>query len=186
MIILVTIALVGLVFLLIAAIFGGEHGLAGHDVDDVAPGYDMDHDADHGFEHAVGPSPFSLRVISLFLAAFGSAGAISHYCKPYYPLSSVVGLLGGVLCGYAGWLLMKLFWSQQASSSVRGTEMIGRVAQVKTAIPVSGVGQVTVVVKNQRFYPLARTMAGEQIEEGASVRILEFAGDAVLVERFRK
>lgn len=88
--------------------------------------------------------------------------------------------------GYLGLMLMRFFWSQQATSSVNSTDMVGQVALVKTAIPEAGVGQVSVVVKNQRFYPVARSTSGEGIEEGAAVRIVEYYGDSVTVERLQK
>jgi len=178
------IAFGGLLLLLVAAVFGGEHGLGDHDIGD----HDLaDHDVgDHGMDHAGGPSPFSLRIISLFLAVFGSTGAIAFHATTSYWWGTGTGMCGGLAGGYLGLMLMRFFYSQQATSSVGGSDVVGKVGQVKTAIPAGGVGQVSVVVKDQRFYPMARCKGSEGIEEGAAVKILEYLGDSVTVERVEK
>ena len=62
-------------------------------------------------------------------------------------------------------------------------KMVGLLAEVKTAIPPGEVGQVSLVLKGQRFYPIARSRDGARIEEGTTVKIVQCTGDSVTVER---
>ena len=66
-----TIALVGCALLAISAFFGGDH--------DVGFDHAISHDIGGHEAHAEGdggPSIFSIRIVSLFMAAFGAIGAI--------------------------------------------------------------------------------------------------------------
>jgi len=180
MIVFVSLAFLGFAFLLISAIFGGDHDTGDHDI-----GADADGDFDDGHDVVVheGPSPFSVRVIAVFITTLGAAGAIARHCGVSYPWSTVIGTVSGIAAGWVALMLLRFSYAQQATSSVNGSEMVGMVGEVKTAIPSAGVGQVSVVVKSQRFYQIARSKGGLQIEEGASVRIVEYLGECVIVER---
>lgn len=166
----IVIALVGLLFLVVSALFG-------------------DHDADHSLEtaHEVSfaehPSPFSLRVISLFLAAFGSVGAMARLYGAGYTVSVAAGIGAGLVVGYAGYKLISLFMGQQSSSLIEADELLGAVGQVSVGIPEGGVGQVNVVVKEKRLYPMARAVSAGAIGEGEQVRIVRSMGNTVFVER---
>ncbi len=180
MLVFLSLACVGVVFLLISAFFGGDHDASA----------DHEFHFEHGYEAAAGhegeggPSPFSMRVISLFVTAFGAVGAISRYYGTSYFLSSLSGLVGGVLVGGIGYQIMKFFWKQQATSTVCSEDLINSSAEVKTAIPGSGVGQISLVVKNQLRYMPARSKDGKDIEGGAIVKIVACpGGDTVIVER---
>ena len=76
----VSIALVGLFLLVVSALFGDHH--VDHDVT-----IETAHEVSFG-EH---PSPFSLRVISLFATAFGAAGSIAFSAGAGYALSTAAG-----------------------------------------------------------------------------------------------
>jgi len=166
------IALAGLSLLLISAIFGGHDDLA------------ADHDHAAGAHGEAGePSPFSTRVICLFLTAFGAVGAIGRHYDLSYMNSSAIGAGAGLLVGLAGWQVICLFWRQQASSLVGAEDLRGLMGQVSTEIPAAGIGQISVVAKSQRMYERARAKDGGRIEEGAQVKILEYSGDTVVVER---
>ena len=173
MTVFIVLACVGFMFVLISAMFGGDHDVAHSDVADTG------HD---DMVHA-GPSPFSLRVISVFITTFGAAGAIAMRIGCVWWTSTVIGAFSGLVTGGLALFMLKWSYGQQATSSVDANEMVGAVGQVKTAIPVAGVGQVSVVVKSQRFYPIARSKGGEEIEEGATVKIVQYLGDMVIVER---
>lgn len=166
----IVIALVGLLFLVVSALFG-------------------DHDADHSLEtaHEVSfaehPSPFSLRVISLFLAAFGSVGAMARLYGAGYTVSVAAGIGAGLVVGYAGYRLISLFMGQQSSSLIEADELLGAVGQVSVGIPEGGVGQINVVVKEKRLYPMARAVSAGAIGEGEQVRIVRSMGNTVFVER---
>jgi membrane-bound ClpP family serine protease len=172
MLIFVGVALGGLLLLLISALTGGDHDTAG----------EYDHAAEMGHD-VTGPKPLSLRVIFLFITTFGAAGAIACTYKLSAAYSSLIGVACGLVTGAAGWQLMRVFWKQQASSTVTRDDIHGAAGEVKTAIPEGGVGQVSIVARGQRLYPRARSADGKAIEEGALVKVLESAGDSVIVER---
>jgi len=182
MLVFITIALVGAFFLFVSAFLGGDHE-ADHDVS-VDHDIDHDHDLDHGdADDAGGPSPFSMRIISIFLTTFGACGAISRFYDLSYVLSSGVGVISGVIMGLIAFQLIKFFYHQQASSTINTSDMLGAVAEVKIEIPSSGLGQVSLVLKNQMVYLSARTKDGAKIPVGSSVKIVECPGDAVIVEK---
>lgn len=176
------IAGVGALFLFISAFSGGDHDGGDHDVDH---DHDMGHDGDGDSEGEgdVGPSPFSMRVISIFLTSFGSCGAIARFYDFSYMSSSGAGLAGGLFVGFLAFQLLKLFYNQQASSTINTSDMLGAVAEVKIEIPSSGLGQVSFITKNQRVYLSARTKDGTKIPVGSSVKIIECPGDSVIVEK---
>lgn len=173
MFIFVAIALTGFVLLLIAALFGEAHG-----------DHEVAVEAAHEISMGDHPSPFSLRVVSLFLTAFGAAGALARIGGAGYVLASVVGTAAGAVVGYVGYKLIAFFMRQQASSTVESDDLVGVVGQVSVAIPPDGIGQVNVVVREKRMYPSARaTAAGAGIEEGARVKIVSSSGNTVYVEK---
>lgn len=169
----VAIAVVGCFFLVVSALFG-EFG-ADHDV-----AIEAAHEISFG-EH---PSPFSLRVISLFLTAFGAAGAIARLYGTGYAVASAIGMGAGLVVGFAGYKLISFFMGQQASSIMEAEDLVGAIAQVSVAIPSGGVGQVSVAVGEKRIYPMARAAAADApIEEGAQVKIVRSLGNVVYVEK---
>jgi membrane protein implicated in regulation of membrane protease activity len=170
MLVFAGIGLVGFFFLIVAALFGGSHDAG-----------DMDHD--HDFGHDAGPSPFSLRVISLFLTGFGATGAIARSYEVNYPLSSLAGVAAGAAVGFAGFKLIGFFMQQQASSTVQEEDLIGHQGQVSIAIPPGGVGQVELTVKGQRRFVTARAATDVAIEEGAQIKVTRSAGSQVVVEK---
>ncbi len=180
MIVFLIVAFVGVFFLIFSALLGGDHDVSADHEFHFEHGYEAGSDHEGGS----GPSPFSLRIISLFLTAFGAIGAIVRYNGVSYVLSSVSGLVGGVVIGGMGLQMMRFFWRQQATSTICSDDLIYASAEVKTAIPPSGVGQVSVVVKSQLRYMSARSQDGNPIEEGAIVKIVACpGGGAVVVQR---
>jgi membrane-bound ClpP family serine protease len=175
MIIYVAIAIAGLFLLLVSALTGGDHDTAG----------DFDHAADAGHD-VTGPKPLSLRVMFLFVTTFGAAGAVARYYNFPNPVCAFIGTGCGLVVGTAGWQLMRVFWKQQASSTVTQEDMKSVLGEVKIAIPEGGIGQVALVTRGQRLYPRARSADGKAIEEGAFVKVVESAGDCVVVERAKR
>lgn len=172
MFIFVGIALTGFVLLAVAALFGDHHG---------------DHAIEAAHEVAIGehPSPFSLRVISLFLTAFGATGAIARLAGAGNLAASAAGTAGGAVVGFAGYKLIAFFMRQQATSLTEAEDLVGAIGHVSVAIPPGGVGQVHVTVHEKRLYPMARAAAaaGGGIEEGARVKIVSSTGNTVYVEK---
>lgn len=171
MLIFAVVGMVGFFFLLVSALFGGDHDGG------------VDGAADHEMDHDAGPSPFSLRVISMFLTGFGATGAVGMAYGLKYPISSALGVVMGVVMGYAAFKLIQFFMRQQSSSTVGDDDMVGVVGEVSVAIPKGGIGQVGLTVKGQRRYPSARATGETAIEEGVAVKVVHSAGNTVTVER---
>ena len=77
----------------------------------------------------------------------------------------------------------KVLYSQQASSEIRMTSLVGCSAEVTVGIPEGGVGQVTLTVSGERSTHIARPSDGHSIPLGAEVVITGLRGDSVVVER---
>ncbi|HOJ20149.1 MAG TPA: hypothetical protein PLU39_12640 [Armatimonadota bacterium] len=171
----------------------GEIGHIGGGVDldhDVAINGGVDHDlpasdapeADVSAGHDA-PGPLSVRVLSIFLSAFGLVGAASRLSGLHTSTSAALGVAAGTVLGWAAWRLMAFLWSQGGSSEVRVRDLEGRMGEVTVAIPAVGPGQVACVVDDVRVYQIARSLAGEEIPIGSRVRITEATPEGVLVER---
>ena len=158
--------LVAMLFL--GELTGGDHDVVGHDV-----GHG---DADHG-----GPSVFSARIMASFLTAFGVGGVVARYYDLSHPAASGVGVLAGVAMSALVYQFAKVLYSQQASSVVRMTALIGRSAQVSVAIREGGVGQVTLTFGGERTEHVARSEDGRALSLGAEVVITGLRGDSVVV-----
>ncbi|HEX9760588.1 MAG TPA: NfeD family protein [Candidatus Acidoferrales bacterium] len=164
-----SIAGVGFLFLLISLIFGElfEH-------------FDHDHDMDLG--HG-GPSFFSTRVLSVFVVAFGCAGAVAtHYGMSVAPASGV-GVGSGFVFGWIVYAFARFLYGQQASSETRSADLVGQSARVTVAIPAGGVGQVRCRIGEELVDKIARTEDGSPVPENSVVRIKEFVGETVIVTR---
>jgi membrane protein implicated in regulation of membrane protease activity len=166
----------GLLFLLImlfvGELFGGDHDL--HAETDVGGHVDVD---------GGGPSIFSARIIASFLTAFGVGGVVARYYHLSHPLSSGIGIASGIVLAGVVYQFAKLLYSQQASSEVRMTSLVGQTAEVTIGIPEGGVGQVTLTVGGERSMHIARPADGHGIPPGAEVVITALRGDSILVER---
>jgi len=147
-----------------------------------------DHDADvhaaaldHGDADFGGPSLFSVRTMAAFLTAFGVGGVVGRYYGLSHPAASFAGIAGGVVMAGIVYQFAKLLYSQQASSEVRMTSLVGRTAEVSVAIPADGVGQVAVSVGGERSEHIARSTSSTPLPRGAEVVITSLRGDSVVV-----
>jgi hypothetical protein len=161
------IAGLGLLFLVGSFLFGellddfGFHGAGDGGIDG------------HGF--------VDTRSVAVFVTAFGGFGAIGVQSGLGVVASSLFGLGSGVVLGGAVALFGRFLHGQQATSSVSGTQLVGRTALVTVAIPAGGVGQITCRVGEERVEKLARARDGVELKAGARVLIEEFAGDSIIV-----
>jgi membrane protein implicated in regulation of membrane protease activity len=162
------IAAIGFLFLLVSLVFGevfehfGDGGL--------------DHDLDHG-----GPSFFSVRILSVFVTAFGGFGAVGIYYG-FSPLtSSGMGFLSGVFFASLIYLFARFLFGQQATTEVRTTDILGRSARVVVAIPAGGMGQVRCQVGEELVDKIARTRDGAALAENTIVTVEEVLGEACIV-----
>jgi membrane protein implicated in regulation of membrane protease activity len=165
----VAIAVFGFVFLLGSSVLGDlfEHG-------------DFSHDADG---HGAGPSLLSSRILSVFVTAFGSFGAIGIHIGFGVGASTAMGFGGGVLFAGIIYVFASFLYSQQASSHVRTGDLVGNMAQVSVAIPPGGMGQVRCTLGDTVVEKVARAATNEEIPVNTLVRISTIVGEVVLVDR---
>lgn len=171
------IASIGFLFLLASFVFGelfGHGDLGGHDAD--LHGGDV-----HGDIHGV--SFFSTRVLSVFVTAFGGFGAIGIHLGYRIEVATAIGLVGGVIFGGLIYLFAGFLYSQQASSDIRVSELVGRTAQVSVAIPKGGVGQVRCALGESVVEKIARAQDGNEIPSNTAVKIESVLGETVVVKR---
>ena len=158
----------GFLFLLISFILGDIFEAFGFDFD-----ADLDGSGDFGI--------FDSRVISIFLTAFGGFGAIGSSFGFGALFSSLFGIAGGVFFGGLVYQFGKFLYSQQSSSSVSESDLIGRTAQVTVTIQPGQIGQISCLIGEERVEKIARTREGQEIKTGQIVFIEEISGDAVIV-----
>ncbi len=176
MLIFAAIGVFGLLFLLVMLFFGGGHDLHVGEMDG-------GHDVGHAADGEGGPSIFSSRIIASFIAAFGFGGTIGRYLEFGYPASSAFGILSGIVLASVVFKFAEILYSQQASSEVKMTSLIGMTAEVAIAIPEGHLGQISLSAAGERSMHIARSRDGKAIPQGTSVVIRELRGDYVVVER---
>ena len=161
--------LVILIMLVAGEILGGDH--------------DVGHDGSLAHGDAGGPSVFSVRIMSSFLTAFGVGGVVGRYYGMSHPAASGVGVAAGIVTATIVYQFARLLYSQQASSEVHMTGLVGRTAEVTVMIVDGGVGQVTLTARGERSDHIARSNDGRAIPRGAEVIITGLTGDSVVVSR---
>jgi membrane protein implicated in regulation of membrane protease activity len=176
MLIFAAIGAFGLLFLLVMLFFGGDHDLHVGDMDG-------GHDVSHAADGEGGPSIFSSRIIASFISAFGFGGTIGRYLEFGYPVSSAFGIVSGVVLASIVLKFAQILYSQQASSEVKMTSLVGMTAEVAIAIPEGHLGQISLSAAGERSMHIARSRDGKAIPQGTSVVIRELRGDYVVVER---
>lgn len=165
--------LVLLVMLFVGDLFGGDHDIH---VGDIASGHgDIGHDG--------GPSILSVRVMASFLTAFGVGGVVARYYGLSHPAASGFGVVAGVAMSSVVYQFAKVLYSQQASSEVQMSRLVGRTAEVTIGIPKDGMGQVTLEYGGERTTQIARSKDGGAIPPGTAVVVRSLQGDSIIVER---
>jgi len=169
MTIFLAIGAVGLLFTLVSFLFG-----------EIFEAMEFEGDFDHEIDHD-GPGLFSVRVISVFVTAFGGFAAISNSHGIGTVASSLLGIAGGVLLGGVVYLFARFLYSQQASSTISSDDLLGLIAQVVVSIPEGGMGQVRCIVGETMLDKIAQSEDGSSIPLNASVRIVRVTGESVIV-----
>ena len=156
--------------LVLGDIFGGDHEV---------------HVEHGGFDHgdAGGPSIFSIRVMASFLTAFGVGGVIARYYGLSHPAASGIGVASGLVLSGLVYQFAKILYSQQASSEVHMTSLVGKTAEVSVGIAEGGVGQIMVTLGGERSEHIARSADGHAVSRGTEVVITALRGDSVIVAR---
>jgi membrane protein implicated in regulation of membrane protease activity len=171
LIVFLSIATLGFVVLLISLVVGDLFDSLGFEFGEV----------DAGFE---GQALLDSRVISVFVMAFGSFGAIGIQAGLSMVMSSLLGLAGGVILGGLVSLFARFLYRQQSTSSVTTAQLVGRTAQVIVSIAPGSLGQVSCRVGEERVEKLARARDNAEIKAGAMVRVDEIAGDSLIVSPY--
>jgi membrane protein implicated in regulation of membrane protease activity len=155
-----------LLFMLIVGEFFGD-GDAGHEIAHT--------------DHGGGPGVLSVRVIASFLTAFGVGGVVARYYELPHPAASGIGVVAGIAMASVVYQFAKLLYSQQASTDLTMTRLVGTSAVVSVAIPANGVGQVSVHAAGEVSEHLARSATGAAVARGTTVVITGLGGDSVIV-----
>jgi membrane-bound ClpP family serine protease len=165
-IIFATIFGVGFLVLIINLIFGGDG--------------DTDIDADG---HLGGPNIFSIRMLSLLMVGFGAIGFGARSTTDWSMfVCSMAGIGGAILTGTAGWLILRAFYSSQASSLIEDSDVVGRMANLIDSIGENSNGQVACVIRGREITFLARSHDGQPIDRSKPVQIMSKTGNIVTVK----
>jgi len=172
----------GVIFTLLCAIFG--HFFGGHDMDgDVGTGGHAESGfADSGV-HAL--SFFSPTVLASFVTAFGAIGTILDHIEATKSvwISAPIAGVGGIGIAWVVLLLFNTaFQKTQSSSESRIARLIGQEANVITAIPSGGVGEIAYVQGGTRYNAPARCEREETVPAGKLVKITKIVGSQFYVE----
>ncbi|MEW6411319.1 MAG: NfeD family protein [Candidatus Zixiibacteriota bacterium] len=159
---------VGFLILLLSVIFG-------HDAE-------ADGDTDTGGDSS-GPSIFSVRMISLLMVGFGAASfGVRASTDATMFVSSMAGVGGAIVVGAFGYLIIRMFYASQESSTVVDNDIIGCRGNLIDAIPPGGSGQIACVIRGREMTYLARSKDGSPIGRGVPVRVIGKTGNTVTVE----
>ncbi len=173
MVIFVSIAVAAFIIVAGSFLFGHDHDV-GHD-------HDAGHDAGGDSEPTI--SIFSPKVIATLLMGFGAAGAIARHYQLGYLSSSLVGLFCGVLLGGCMYLVLSVFYKQQASSLIPTNSALGCTGRVTVGISEAGQGEVGLQLEGQYCTFLASSEDGHAIPKGQTVRVVKTLGSQLVVEK---
>jgi hypothetical protein len=169
--IFLAIAAIGFVLLMVSLVFGEafEHFGDGH--------FDADHDTG-------GPGFFSVRVMSVFITAFGGFGAVAtRYGLAPLPASGV-GFASGLFFGFIIYGFARFLYSQQGpQTSMVAGDLVGQTGRVVVAIPAGGLGQVRCRYGEEIVDKIARSGDGAAIAENTAVVVKEVLGEVVVVNK---
>ena len=165
--------MVGVTYAVISGALGWLADLGEADVHVDAGGH-----LDAGHAH-----PVSGTTIATFITGFGAGGTIAHYALELgrLPGIGVATLSGLALAGAAFAVLELIFKHTQAGAEYREDEVVGREAEVITAIPEHGVGEIAYLVRGQREQASARSVDGAAIAKGRLVQIDKTTGPTAWV-----
>ena len=159
---------IGFAFLLVSLVVGDIFEMFGG-----SPDIGVDSNVDFGF--------LDSRVLAVLITAFGGFGAIGVQMGFGPVISSLIGILGGVVFAGVVSLFGRFLVGQQASSTVTDDSLLGRSAQVTVAIKPGEIGQIACRVGDERVERIARSKDGTEIAAGALVRVDSIVGDSVIV-----
>lgn len=159
------ITMAGFIFLLASFLLGDLFEMFSHD-----PG---------GSTHEMGI--LDTRVISIFATAFGGFGALGTMLSFGVIVSSLLGLVGGLVLGAVVFFFGRMLHQQQATSSISAHNLVGRVAEVIVTIHSNNVGKISCRIGGERIEKLARARDNAEIKSGTLVVIEAVADEYVIV-----
>lgn len=169
----IAITALGFLFLLISLVFGEV----------------FDHFGDGAFDSALdhgGPGFLSSRVLSVFVTAFGGSGAIGIHYGLSILAASGVGFVTGLIFATCIFLFARFLYGQQATTSVRGSDLSGQNGRIVVGIPANGLGQVRCQIGEELIDTVARSSDGEAIADNTAVVIESMIGEVALVRPLTK
>jgi len=125
--------------------------------------------------------------LSMFVSSFGGSGYIYKHVlgldtAPHLALAALTA--GGIALAIA-WLLYKVFQLTQGSSEAQVADLIGIEAEVITAIPHDGMGEISYSAKQARYSAPARTSDNKALGPHTIVKIVRIVGGTYVVEKVR-
>jgi membrane protein implicated in regulation of membrane protease activity len=125
--------------------------------------------------------------LSMFVSSFGGAGYIyKHALHLDTPVHVTLAAL--TACGIAlaiAWILYRVFQMTQGSSEANVADLIGIEAEVVTAIPHDGMGEISYSAKQARYSAPARTLDNKALGPHTIVKIVRIVGGTYVVEKVR-
>lgn len=118
-----------------------------------------------------GDGPLSLTSIAAFTAIFGFTAFASVGAGVATPVAALLGGLAGLVGGAAAWWLSRLIRGAESTTAVSEDELVGKIASVVLAIPVTGLGEVALTRHGERVSLAASSEV--PIARGSSVRIVQ-------------
>ncbi|HTF56806.1 MAG TPA: NfeD family protein [Planctomycetota bacterium] len=171
----------GLGFAVVSALMSGvfsggadAHVGAGHDV----------HATAGDSVHFPLLSPVTL---AMFVASFGGSGYIYKHALLLDPaLHVALAAATAVVVALAvAWLFYKIFKATQGSSEAKVADLVGTEAEIITAIPADGMGEIAYVAMQTRYNGPARTPDGKPLPARTTVKIVRMVSGTFIVERVR-
>lgn len=165
--------LLGVTYAFIAGVMGWLADLGEGDIQMDASGH---LDAGH-------PHPVSGTTMATFITGFGGGGIIAHYLLEWDLLPGVAVAMGsGLAVAAAAYGVLEIIFKQtQAGSEFAQEQAVGREAEVITAIPPGGTGEIGYVLKGQRETTAARSVDGAAIPKGRLVVVDKTMGNTAYV-----
>jgi hypothetical protein len=120
--------------------------------------------------------------MATFATSFGGIGLVLEEAGFPGALSiPLAGASGFAVAGAVFYIFFLVFRVTQSSSAVSPRQSLGKPAEVITAIPKNGAGEIAYVLGGRRFTAPARTEDGHPIPHNASVVIVRITRGAYFV-----
>jgi len=131
--------------------------------------------------------PISGPIVATFVTGFGGGGTIGHYVLHWSLVPELLLAVGSGLClAFAAFVTLELLFKQTEAGSEFGADSLAdRDAEVITAIPPSGTGEIATIVRGQRETTAARASDGQAIAKGQLVVIERVTGSVAHVRAKR-